>query len=385
MTDLLDRPDSAVETAIAPPPRRLEEPGAGGRQVSLDVVRGLTILGMIVVNAQGSGDHAFWGTTHAEWNGWTPADLVFPSFLFVVGASMAYAFARHENDYGRPKPYGRVLRRTAILFLLGLFLSGLGRVPLADLHVMGVLQRIALCYLLASLAILHLKPKTQLIVGGLVLVGYWLALTHIAVGGYGAGVLTPIGNAAGAVDRAVLGRAHIYADGPYDPEGLLSTLPATVTVLIGYWAARWLRRQPVATATSKRLAVTGVGLAAAGQLAHVLLPINKRLWTSSFVLLAGGVSLLVLAAAFELVDVQQRRRAVFPFIVFGLNAIVVYVASELAQGWLTSSGWRDALYRHGFAAWLGFRLGSLAYALVLAAVLWTGLYALYRRRIFVKV
>jgi predicted acyltransferase len=394
MTDLLERTGAPHGDATAAraregerAPRRSD--GYSGRLLSLDVLRGVTILGMIIVNAQGSGDHAFWGTSHANWNGWTPADLVFPSFLFIVGASMAFSLARYLDPAAHgvkpTRPYARISRRTATLFALGLVLTGLGRVPLAELHLMGVLQRIALCYLLASLAVLHLKHRTQLIVCAVVLVGYWLALTHVAVPGHGAGVLTPSGNAAGAIDRSVLGQSHLYADGPYDPEGLLGTLPATVTVLIGYWSAQWLRRRPKNAATSKRLALTGASLFAAGELSQFVLPINKRLWTSSFVLLTAGVSLVALAAAFELVDVRGHRRLGAPFMVFGLNAIVVFVASELLQGWLTSSGLRAAIYDRAFASWLGFRVGSLAYSLAFAALCWQAMLVLYRRRIFLKV
>jgi len=381
MTDLLDRTDTAAPPALDKETDRAPV----GRLASLDALRGLTILGMIVVNTQGDGDHAFWGTQHARWNGWTPADLVFPSFLFIVGTSMAYAFARHTEAGRRPAAlYGRIARRTLLLFLLGLVVSGLGRVPLADLHVMGVLQRIALCYLLASLAVLHLRPRTQLAVCAAILVGYWLTLTRVPVPGHGAGVLTPHGNLTGYIDRRVLGRSHLYADGPYDPEGLLSTLPATVTVVIGYWAGRFLRRAPVSSATSRRLAWSGVGFVVAGELSQLLLPINKRIWTSSFVLLAAGFSLLLLAAAFELVDVRGRGRLGWPFAVFGLNAIVVYMASELASGWLTSSGWRTTIWHHGFAPWLGPEVGSLAYALAFAGLWWLVLLVMYRRRMFIR-
>lgn len=388
MTDLVERatPAPAAPSTRSSPTDDAARPDRRTRLTSIDVLRGLTIVGMIIVNTQGSGDHAFWGTAHAHWNGWTPADLVFPSFLFIVGASMAYAFAARLADGTRPwRLYARIAQRTVTLFALGLVLTGLGRVPLADLHVMGVLQRIALCYLLASLAVLHLKPRTQLVLCAVVLVGYWLTLTHLPIPGHGTGVLTPSGNAAGAVDRAVLGRPHLYADGPYDPEGLLSTLPATVTVLLGYWAARWLRGRDVTTATSKVLAWWGAGLVVAGQLSHFVLPINKRIWTSSFVLLAGGFSLLLLAAVFQLVDVRRHRRLGAPFVVFGMNAIVVFMASELTAGWLTSSGWRAAIYRHAFAPWLGFRVGSLAYSLTFVGLWWAVLYAMYRRRIFIKV
>ena len=394
MTNLLDRPDASdgnVATTRAPEDGVVDERAArsGTRLASLVVLRGVTIVGMIIVNAQGSGDHAFWGTTHANWNGWTPADLVFPAFLFIVGASMAFSFARHDATSARAgtpfRLYARIARRTATLFALGLVLSGLGRVPLAELHLMGVLQRIALCYLLAALAVMHLKPRTQVILCVVVLVGYWLTLTHVPVAGHGAGVLTPSGNAAGAVDRAVLGRPHLYANGPYDPEGLLGTLPATVTVLIGFWTARWLRRQPTSATTAKRLALTGAALVAAGELSHFVLPINKRLWTSSFVLLTAGMSLVALAAVFQIVDVRGHRRVGVPFLVFGMNAIVAYGASELAQGWLTSSGLRAAIYDHGFASWMGFRVGSLAYSLAFAALCWQALLVLYRRRIYLKV
>src|SRR5438094_2630886 len=191
MADRLDHPATAAPASVDGETRRLSPlrpvpDGARpvGRLASLDALRGLTILGMIVVNAQGDGDHSFWGTQHARWNGWTPADLVFPSFLFIVGASMAYAFSRYTEEGTRPAAlYARILRRATLLLALGLVVSGLGRVPLADLHVMGVLQRIALCYLLASVAVLHLRPRTQVVLCVTVLIGYWLTLTHVPVPG----------------------------------------------------------------------------------------------------------------------------------------------------------------------------------------------------------
>lgn len=372
-------------TAAFAPPRRLR---------SLDVARGVAVAGMLVVNLQGSGEHPFPGTTHAPWHGFAAADLVFPAFLVVVGASMAFAFARYE-DGGRPdgRLWSRILRRVVLLIALGLVVNGFGFDPLATLRLPGVLQRIGATYLLAVLVVLYVPRRAQWALGAGVLVGYWAALALVPVPGHDGGALTPEGNLAGWVHRAVFGPAHLYGQGPYDPEGLLSTLPATVSVLIGYWAGRWLRRATPGPEVAGRLAAAGAAGMAVGLAWHPWFPLNKHLWTSSFVLFTGGACLLLLAACYVLVElVSGRPSRVFEPL--GRNAILVYVLSGLAasvlgrttvaEGGVEVSTWQW-LYEQWFASWAGPTVGSLAQALAFVALSWAVAVVLHRHRWYLRV
>ena len=349
------------------------------RLTSLDVLRGVTIAGMIVVNNQGDGSHVLPGLSHARWHGVTGADLVFPFFLVIVGVSMAFSFAH------RPPTHLRVLRRSVLLFALGFFLNAFPHFDPAEVHIMGVLQRIALVYLLASLLVLHLYRRAQVAVAAGLLLGYWAVMTVVPVPGHGAGVLTPDGNLAGWVDRAVLGVRHVYANGPYDPEGLMSTLPAVVTTLIGFWAGDWIRRQQVDAIVSRHLIRVGVVLAAVGAAWHPLFPINKRLWTSSYVLFGAGCALVLLAAIYWVVEVHGLRWLGRPFEVMGINAILAYMASEEVAYLLSSTHAKPWLYGHVFAPFAGDVGGSLLFSLALAAAMWVLLVPLYRRRLSLRV
>src|SRR5205823_2966873 len=185
-----------------------------------------------------------------------------------------------------------------------------------------------------AILVLYTPRRAQLATGAALLVGYFALMTLVPVPGHGAGVLSPDGNLAGFIDRAVLGAKHVYGNGPYDPEGLLSTLPAIVTALIGFWTGDWIRQQRVTSAVTKRLTYTGLALAAAGVAWSPLFPINKKLWTSSYVLFTGGCALVLLALTYQLVEVHGFRKLGRPFEILGLNAILVYVASEGLAGFV---------------------------------------------------
>src|SRR5437763_1799482 len=334
---------------------------------------------MIVVNNQGDGSHVLPSLGHATWNGITAADLVFPFFLVIMGVSMAMSFAK-----SRPTPL-KILRRGTLLFALGFFLNAFPHFDPAEVHIMGVLQRIALVYLATALLVLYVPKRGQFAAGAALLVGYFAAMTLVPVPGHGAGVLTPDGNLAGWLDRALLGAKHVYANGPYDPEGLLSTLPAVVSALIGFWAGDWVRRQPVAADVAKRLAVAGFVLAVAGAAWNPLFPINKKLWSSSYVLFTGGCALVLLAATYQLVEVRGFRRLGRPFEVLGLNAILVYMASEELASVFESTHFKPWLYTRVLTPMAGEVIGSLLFSLTLVAATWVMAGALYRRRLFLKV
>ncbi len=370
------------------------------RLKSLDVMRGATIAGMLLVNNAGDWGHTFAPLLHAEWNGWTPTDLVFPFFLFIVGVAIPLAFAsRLEKSGGDLGPlYRQIVRRTLIIFALGLFLTWFPFMGIdwSRVRIPGVLQRIALVYFFASLAYLHLGTRGRAWLTGGLLVGYWLAMTLVPVPGFGAGDLSPEGNLAGLVDRLILG-AHVwrYAPGPADPEGLLSTLPAVATALAGIFTGEWLRSQKSQNEKLIGLFVVGSFAAAAGAVFGWFFPINKNLWTSSYVVLTAGLALLTLAVIFYVVDLRGRDRWATPFLVFGTNSIVAYVLSGLIAKILLKIRWADAegstvslnswLYHRFFASWIPEYFASLAWATVHVVAILGITWLLYRKKIFIKI
>ncbi|MEG4273116.1 MULTISPECIES: heparan-alpha-glucosaminide N-acetyltransferase domain-containing protein [unclassified Microcoleus] len=402
---------------------------------SLDVFRGIAIASMILVNNPGSWEQVYPPLKHAEWHGCTPTDLVFPFFLFIVGCAMSFSLSKYIQNYPKtgietskvtqtkeksesaknPLPsslflipasniYWRIARRAAILFLLGLLLNTssialdvlLNSAPVENfgkIRIMGVLQRIGLAYFISAIAILNLSPRNQKLLAVAVLLGYWGALTVFAVGGYTAGELTPEGNLGGYVDRLILGSQHLYKGGPFDPEGLLSTLPAVVTVLIGYFTGEWLRVQPIKTRTSINLAICGLSCAVIGHLWGFLFPINKQLWTSSYVVFTAGWALLLLAACYETIEVRDWKWG-RPFEIMGVNAIFLFVASGIVARILlkthigtganapTTYTW---IYENWFLPWAGPLNGSLAFAVTAVLFWWLILYGMYRRGWAIKI
>ncbi|WP_044500298.1 acyltransferase family protein [Nostoc sp. PCC 7107] len=370
------------------------------RLVSLDVFRGIAIASMILVNNPGSWDYIYPPLDHAEWHGCTPTDLVFPFFLFIVGVAMPFSFAKYTPE-NRPTAtvYQRILRRGLILFALGLFLALFtltldwlikGITPnFSTLRIMGVLQRISLAYVIAALAVLNLSRRGLWILAAVILIGYWLAMQFIPVPGFGAGNLTPEGNLGGYIDRIILGK-HIYRSGSFDPEGLFSTLPAVVTVFLGYFTGDWLRTQPIKSRTSINLVIFGLITLIIGQLWGFIFPINKQLWTSSYVLFTAGWALLTLALCYELIEVRHFRRWGLPLEVMGLNAIFLFVASGiftriLLKTKIGSSTTYTWIYEHLFRPWAGTFNGSLIFAIIMVLFWWTILYGMYRRRCFFKI
>lgn len=354
-----------------------------GRLLSLDVFRGLTIAGMILVNGPGL-DAAYAPLRHARWHGCSAADLVFPFFLFIMGAALAFASARDVPG----APAGPVLRRAAVLVALGLFLNAVPNWRPATFRFPGVLQRIAVCYVAAVLLRRRLPARAQAAVSAAVLAGYWLALTRAPVPGYGPGVLTPEGSLPSWLDRLVLGR-HTYFQGPFDPEGLLSTAPAVVTVLLGGFAGDWLRGARGAGEKCAGLAAAGASAALLGSLWSLWFPLNKALWTSSYVLYSGGWAALGLAACYWALDLRGWRAWAEPFAALGSNAIAAYVGhllvlKALVYAKLGGVSLRLLVCGAVFGGWLPPKAASLAFALTHAALWAAALTPLYRRRLFLK-
>ncbi|HEY2837575.1 MAG TPA: DUF5009 domain-containing protein [Pirellulales bacterium] len=375
------------------------------RLLSLDAFRGLTILAMILVNDPGTWEHVYWPLEHAKWQGWTPTDLVFPFFLFIVGTSLAYSLRRFRQSdatspqHVAPAVYWRIARRTLALILLGLivnhawpicdWLFGHARWPGFDtLRIPGVLQRIALVYLAASLLALHASVRAQILIALAILLGYWALLGLLPNPHNYQSNLSPDGNVIRIVDRAIFGEAHLYTqcrEEPTDPEGLLSTLPATVTALAGYWTGLFIQRRGVSARTVLLLIAVGLAIAILGQTWGLWFPISKKMWTSSFVLLTAGLATIGLAICLGLFDLLGRRRLAHPFQIAGLNAIAAYMLSELGATLLgtthiagnSTQGW---LYETAFTSWIADpQLSSLAFAIAFTFCCWLLLWGLSRR------
>jgi predicted acyltransferase len=375
--------------------------GAAGRLLSLDAFRGATIAGMILVNNPGSWSHVYWPLRHAEWHGWTPTDWVFPFFLFIVGVSVTLALSRRAEQAGTKRDlYLKIARRTLVIIALGLLLAGFPFFDFSTIRVTGVLNRIAVCYFFAAVIFLNTGWKKQLLITAALLAGYWLLVALVPAPGYVAGDLSKEGSVVSFVDRKLLGN-HIWKGGGrvYDPEGILSTLPAIATTLCGVLAGRWMRRTRDDYERAAGMFAAGVVCVMMGWAWNAWLPINKPLWTSSYVVFTAGWALLLLALCHWLIDIKGCRRWSLPFVVFGVNALAVFVLTGLAARAMTIKEWwslprldgtrganlQTYIYQHLFASWLSPANASLAYALCFV-LLWLGLMAiLYRKRIFIKV
>lgn len=351
------------------------------RLVSLDAFRGATIALMVVVNSPGDGAHSYAPLKHAEWHGWTPTDVVFPSFLWIVGVAITLSLAKRvAAGVPRSRLFLQVLRRAAILYGLGLFLYGFPYYDVSTLRLLGVLQRIAICYAIASAIYLTTSVRGQVIwIVGL-LASYWMLMTLVPVPGYGPGRLDVEGNLAHYVDRVVLG-AHNYAETKtWDPEGIVSTLPAIATALFGVMAGHILRIRRDLAERTVWLFLAGSLLIAAGLVANHWMPINKKLWTSSFSMFMAGLDFVLFAMCIWLIDARGWVRPVRPLVILGMNAIAVYMASEMIDGILWTLRWREPLYRRVFAPLLSSPYSaSLLYALVYLLLMFGIAYVMRRR------
>ena len=368
--------------------------GAAGRMASLDVFRGITIAGMILVNNPGSWEAIHPPLEHAAWHGWTPTDLVFPFFLFIVGVSITLALGRRaEGDGSTRDLYLKIIRRAAIIFALGLVLAGFPRYDLSMLRIPGVLQRIAVCYLIAAIIFLNTKWRMQALIAAALLLVYWALMMLVPVPGFGAGDLGMEGNLAAYVDRTLLGR-HIWKP-LYDPEGILSTLPAIATTLGGVLTGHWLRSRRSELEKVAGMFVAGACAVVSGWAWGLCFPVNKALWTSSYTFLTAGLALQLLAVCFWLIDIKDRRHWATPFLVFGTNALAVYFLSELFSRVISLITFTRAdgsavdlktfIYENAFASWASPANASLMFAFCVV-LLWLGVAGiLYRKRIFIKV
>ena len=368
---------------------------AGPRLVSLDAFRGATMAIMVLVNNPGDGDYVYGTIRHADWNGWTPTDVVFPSFMWIVGVALTLSLSRRiAAGASRAQLLTQAFRRALILYALGLLVYAFPDFNLSTQRLLGVLQRIAICYLIAVAIYLYTRVRGQIIWIVSLLAGYWLLMALVPVPGYGAGRLDVEGNLAHYIDRIVLG-AHNYASTKtWDPEGIVSTLPAIATVLFGIMAGQILRLDRTLTRRTAWLLAVGGVLIAAGLICHTWLPINKKLWTSSFALFMAGLDFVIFAIMVWWVDIRGHARLMKPLVIMGMNAITVYLVSELLEVLLNavhfSAGGhtitvREWLFETLFAPLASPVNASLLYAIAYTLLMYAVAYVMYRRRWFVRV
>lgn len=375
-------------------PKFLSHERSTPRLLSLDVFRGITIVLMILVNSPGSQKAYSW-LNHSVWNGCTIADLVFPFFIFIVGVSLVFSLsAALKQGASKTKLFVKILKRTIFIFLIGIFLNAFPyHFDLNSIRIFGVLQRIAICYFSASLLFLTTRLRTQAAIMFMLLVAYWLIMMLIPVPDYGSGNLTREGNLAAYIDRLVFSSAHLY-EKIFDPEGFLSTLPAIATTLLGNLTGAWLLFSSQSK-QRKLLGITAIGTMAliVGWIWGLSFPINKGLWTSSFVLWTGGMALILLAFCFWAIEIKQWKKWSKPFEIFGLNAMAAYflhifflkIQAMIHLPRMDGSVGNLRIYitEHLFG-WATLKTASLMYAFSYILVWLFILSILYRHKIFIR-
>ncbi|HTF65305.1 MAG TPA: heparan-alpha-glucosaminide N-acetyltransferase domain-containing protein [Edaphobacter sp.] len=404
-------PARASKTVVAP----------SSRVLSVDVLRGITIAFMILVNDAGDSKHVYTQLEHAAWNGWTLTDLVFPTFLFIVGIAIILSIhARLQRGASRRELALHTLRRAATIFVVAMLINLVPYFRFSHLRIYGVLPRIALCYLIAALICLTTqKARNLLAITAALLVSYWLLMRFVPVPGFGVPtheipLLDPDRNLAAWIDRGTMAftqsafhTGRLY-EGTRDPEGLLSTIPAIGTTLLGAVSALWLRRaggkSPSITRAQCALGLLLAGFVgiASGLMWNIWFPINKKLWTSSYVLFAAGCALVGLAVCYWLIDIRRfhetklGKRLTWPWLVFGSNAIVAYVVAAIVEKTLslihmagvtpdgkplTGWGW---VYWNIFASHGSTNNTSVAFAIAFVLVCFIPNWILWQKKIFVK-
>jgi predicted acyltransferase len=409
-----------IESTVAPMPPKRE------RLISLDVFRGITIAGMLLVNNPGTWSAIYPPLEHAAWNGWTPTDVIFPFFLFIVGITTHLSItARRERGDDDAALVKQILRRGALIFLLGFLMSlfpfyqwgtieGMQNPSIMDrivyrwehVRILGVLQRIGLVYTIAALLSLKTTLKQQVVIVAVLLYGYWFAMTLIPVNGTFMGVPgryigavllnTPSETLAAHLDRAILGLNHIWAGSvTYDPEGPFSTIPAIGTAMLGIFAGKWIgQRRPLIERISGLFAIGSIGMVV-GLMWSWAFPINKNLWTSSYVVFTAGMACVTLATVMWIIEVHDIKWWTKPFVIYGVNPIVAFVGSGVLARCIYTL-WKvdyngkptpveTVIYNDVFAPWLEPKNASLAMAIVTVLFWFAVLAVLYRRRIFLKV
>lgn len=374
---------------------------ASSRSLSLDIFRGMTVCFMIIVNTPGSELYIYSPLRHAHWNGFTPTDLVFPSFLFAVGNAMSFAMKKYESQ-GQAAVLWKILKRTFLIFLIGYLIywfpffhpvpgGGWELNPLSHTRIMGVLERIALCYGMASLLIYYCSPRTVCIIAAILLIGYWIILL---VGGVpGADPFGMTTNAGYRLDKWIMGEDHMYhGEGvAFDPEGILSTFPAIVNVIAGYFAGVFISRKGRTYEGLAQLLLLGCLSVFLADTWGLAFPINKKLWTSSYVLYTIGIDMILLSFLLYILEFRQKTGWTPFFAVFGKNPLFIYILSELlvvvlftirVSGEETLFGWING---HIFQPAAPGPVGSLLFAITYMLLCWCVGKGLDKKKIYIRV
>jgi predicted acyltransferase len=390
-----------METATATIRPQATTSKSASRFLSLDVFRGMTVAGMILVNTPGSWEYVYAPLRHAKWNGCTPTDLVFPFFLFAVGNAMSFSMPKYQG-LGSGKVIQKILTRAALIFLIGIFLNWAPFVRWEEnefvvrtfdsLRIFGVLQRIAMAYMGAALIVHFFKPMQAFVTALILLVGYWMILLSF-------GDLTLEGNAVLKLDRWLLGEGHLYhgyfsevlqQNIAFDPEGLLSTIPAIASVIFGFLAGRYIKEKGNSYETITHLLVAGALCIFAGQVWGLVFPINKPIWSSAYVFYTTGLALTILSVILFFVEMKQQRNWTNAFVIFGRNPLFIYVLAGLWSKMyglirIDDGSASGALYQNVFRPIAGDFNGSLLYAIShVLLFLFVG-WLLDRKKIYVKV
>jgi len=380
------------------------------RYYSLDVFRGATVALMILVNNPGNWGHIFSPLVHASWHGCTPTDLVFPFFLFAVGNAMSFVMPKlalgTENEFWK-----KVIKRTILIFLIGLFLNWSPFVKWSDnqlvfktwenIRILGVLQRIALCYFFASVIVYYGKSKISLFIGMMILVTYWILNILLGAPGNPYSLSGYFGN---SIDQLILGVSHIYkGEGvPFDPEGLISTLPAIVQVILGFLVGEYIQLKGKSFEMLAQILLTGVVLVLAGYIWDFSFPINKKIWTSSYVLYTSGLAMITLGMFIYLLEFKEAKGKWSQFFdVFGKNPLFIFVLSGFLPRVLALLRWTDHINDNGEKVYTSalpwfyenvckninsdLRVGSFVYALCFIAFMFSLAYLLDKKKIYIKV
>jgi len=372
---------------------------SNNRFITLDIFRGMTICFMIIVNAPGSGAVQWAPLDHAAWFGFTPTDLVFPSFLFAVGNALSFSKNKFETNGAFLRKIGK---RTLIIFLLGYLMYwfpffhreavGWAFNPLANTRIMGVLQRIALCYFFGSLIVHYCSKRAALIISAALLLGYWVFLLLFGEPGK---EFTMLGNAGTRLDILIMGDAHLYHDkgGPiaFDPEGLLSTLTGIVNVIGGYLAGAYIQRKGRNYETVAKLLIAGAFLIGTALFWGQFFPVAKKLWTSPFTLLTIGIDLVIIAILIYAIEIKNIKRGTNFFLVFGRNSLAIYLLSELlftviSTIWVKPNlSFYDWINQVFYQPLFPGAFGTLVFALCYMMLCWFVGYLMDKRKIYIKI
>lgn len=363
------------------------------RLLSLDIFRGMTIAGMILVNNPGSWSTVYPALEHAEWHGLTPTDLIFPFFLFIIGVAMPYSFSKRiESGSKKNKLAYHVLYRSAMLILVGMFLTGLPDFNYYNKLFLDVLQRIGVIYLFAGLIFIYFNKRWQMIISVSCLVLYWILMFTISVPGFGAGDLSPQGNAWTYIDKVLTSGWHNHG------EGILSLISSVPSVLFGAFTGYWLRSEKTQYEKISGMFVFGCIAMVAGVILDMWFPFNKLLWSSSYVVYTTGMALCFLAVSYYIIDTKGHKKWAFPFMVFGMNAITAFFLSSLTAkllglikfsvmlgGEIKLISLKTYIYQNFFKGSLSDYNSSLLYALVYVLIWFGIMYIFYRKKLFIKI